>query len=148
MQHRSVRDLAISCSDIEWQPLLEEWRWLVPAGHQPLLIGAFGDWIIGAPDGSLWSLELLEGSFSLIADNADAFNRAKSIPENLNRWFMAEWVEIAERNGLIPKADECLGWKIHPMFGAPILPQNIQIFSLRVYQPLMGQLFRQTRQRA
>lgn len=145
MQHRPVRDLAISCSNLEWRPLLQEWRWLVPEDHNPLLIGAFGDWIIGAPDGSLWSLELLEGTYSRIADNADAFNQAKADPENLKLWFMAEWVEIAERRGLVPKADECLGWKVHPMLGAPISPDNIQVFSLRVYQSLMGQLFRQSR---
>jgi hypothetical protein len=145
MQDRPVRDLAISCSDIDCEQLLQEWRWLVPEDHHPLMIGAFGGWIMGAPDGSIWSLELLEGTYSRIADNADAFNRAKASPENLNLWFMAEWVEIAERHGLVPQADECLGWRVHPIFGAPISAENIQVFSLRVYQSLMGQLFRQSR---
>ena len=109
------------------------------------MIGAFGDWIMGAPDGSFWSLELLEGTYARVADNAEAFNRAKEDPENLNLWFMAEWVQIAERQGLVPEEDECLGWKVHPILGAPIAAENIQVFSLRVYQSLMGQLFRQLR---
>lgn len=145
MHDYRMRDLALPCSDIDCLPLLHEWRWLVPDDHNPLMIGAFGDWIIGAPDGSLWSLELLEGTYSQIAEDVEAFNRAKADPENLNLWFMAEWVEIAQRRDLVPKADECLGWKVHPMLGAPIDPENIKVFSLRVYQSLMGQFFRQAR---
>ena len=138
-----MRALAISCSDIESAPHLRDWRWLVPEDHRPLMVGAFGDWIMGAPDGSIWSLELLEGSYGRIAENAEAFNRAKSDPDNLNLWFMAEWVEIAQRQGLVPSADQCLGWKVHPILGGNLEAANIQVFSLSVYQSLMGQLFRQ-----
>lgn len=141
-----MRSIATSCSDIDWAPLLQDWRWLVPDDHLPLMVGVFGDWIMGAPDDSLWSLELLEGSYSRIADNAEEFNRAKSNPDNLNLWFMAEWAEIAERHGLVPSGDQCLGWKVHPMLGGKFEADNIQLFSLRVYQSLMGQLFRQLRQ--
>ncbi|MBL0914005.1 MAG: DUF1851 domain-containing protein [Sphingopyxis sp.] len=140
-----MRDLAIPCPDLDWQPLLEEWRWLVPHDHVPLLIGAFGDWIIAAPDGSIWSLELLEGSYSQIAESAEAFDRAKANADNLSTWFMADWVEIADRHGLVPSSDQCLGWKVHPILGGQFSVENIQIFSLRVYQSLMGQLFRQMR---
>jgi len=137
-----MRDLALLCSDIDCPSLLQEWRWLVPDTHRPLMIGAFGDWIMGAPDGSFWSLELLEGTYARVADNAEAFNRAKEDPENLNLWFMAEWVQIAERQGLVPEEDECLGWKVHPILGAPIAAENIQVFSLRWFAacPLLGRV--------
>lgn len=101
---------------------------------------------MGAPDGSLWSLELLEGSYCRIAENAEAFNRAKLDPDNLNLWFMAEWVEIADRHGLVPSEGQCLGWKIHPILGGPFEAENIDVFSLKVYQSIMGQMFRRLRQ--
>ena len=138
-----MRDLAISCADVDWPPLLAEWRWLVPSDHTPLLIGAFGDWVIGAPDGSHWSLDLLEGRYTRIAANSAEFNVAKLDEDNRNLWFTADWVVIANEHGLIPKADECLGWKVHPRFGGRFEHENIQVFSLRVYQSLMGQLHRQ-----
>ena len=141
-----MRDLVISCSNIDCQPLLSDWRWLVPTEDVPLFLGAFGDWIFGVPDGSLWSLELLEGTYSRIALNADEYNRAKNEADNLNLWFMAEWVEIAERHGIVPGLDECLGWRLHPIFGGSFSVANIQVFSLGVYQSIMGQLFRQMRQ--
>ncbi|MGH7028524.1 T6SS immunity protein Tdi1 domain-containing protein [Brevundimonas sp.] len=112
----------------------------MPSDHTPLLIGAFGDWIIGAPDGSLWSLDALEGQYKWIAESAAEFNHAKLDEANRNLWFSADWVAIAFEQGLVPNADECLGWKDHPMIGGPFEFENIQIFSLNVYQALMGQL--------
>lgn len=141
-----MRALALSCADIDCALLLKDWNWLVPDGHRPLMIGAFGDWIMGAPDSSLWSLELLEGTYTRIAENPEAFNHAKLDPDNLNLWFMAEWVEIADRHGLVPSADECLGWKIHPILGGPFEAKNIEVFALIVYQSIMGQMFRQLHQ--
>lgn len=138
-----MRDLAIACAELDWKPLLSEWDWLVPPDHTPLLIGAFGDWVIGAPDGAHWCLDLLEGRYTCIAANAVEFNRAKQDEANLNLWFSADWIAIAEGHGLIPAADECLGWKVHPRLGGPFTHDNIQVFSLRVYQSLMGQLHRQ-----
>lgn len=138
-----MRDLAIACAELDWKPLLSEWDWLVPPDHTPLLIGAFGDWVIGAPDGAHWWLDLLEGRYTCIAANAVEFNRAKQDEANLNLWFSADWIAIAEGHGLIPAADECLGWKVHPRLGGPFTHDNIQVFSLRVYQSLMGQLHRQ-----
>jgi hypothetical protein len=143
MIHWRMRDLAISCADLDWRPLLVEWDWLVPPDHTPLLIGAFGDWVIGAPDGSHWSLDLLEGQYTRIAANSAEFNVAKRDEENLNLWFSADWVTIASERGIIPATTECLGWKVHPRLGGPFAVENIQIFSLRVYQALMGQLHRQ-----
>lgn len=138
-----MRDLAISCSQLDWRPLLAEWRWLVPSDHTPLLLGAFGDWVMGAPDGSHWWLDLLEGGYGRIAASSAEFNAAKRIEENLNLWFTADWVVIAREHGLVPAADECLGWKVHPRLGGPFAHDNIQVFPLRIYQSLMGQLHRQ-----
>lgn len=55
----------------------------------------------------------------------------------------AGWVIIAEGNGLVPGPDQCLGWKLHPLLGGTFDKANLKIFSMRVYQSLMGQMFRQ-----
>jgi hypothetical protein len=139
------RPLAISCDSIDCRALLSDWNWLVPPDHSPLLIGAFGDWIMGAPDGSLWSLSLLDGSYEQVAPDSASFNAAKNEPEKLDAWFNASWVAIAADHGLVPAEDECLGWKLHPKLGGAFAAPNIGIFTLRVYQSLMGQLHRQLR---
>jgi hypothetical protein len=139
------RDLAIEYHRVEREGLLDDWDWLVPSDHTPLMVGAFGDWIFGAPDGSIWWLDLLKGEYQRVARNSDEFSRLKKNPKKLDLWFSAGWVTIAAEHGLIPKIDECLGWKTPPVLGAKFSVENIGIFSLMVYVSLQGQLHRQLR---
>ena len=141
------RDLAILCEDIDCKRLLTEWQWLVPADATPLMIGIFGDWIFGAPDGSHWHLDLLEGQFRQVARDSAEFNARKREEKYRDEWFGANWANIALENGLAPNRDECLGWKVAPVLGGPFSAANIQVFSLFVYQSVTGQLFRQLSQR-
>lgn len=115
-------------------------------GVTPLLIGIFGDWIFGAPDGSYWHLDLIEGSFGRVAQNSTEFNAKKGEEQYRVAWFGSDWADIALEHGLTPMSDQCLGWKIAPVFGGPFTIENIQIFSLVVYQSLQGQIFRQLNQ--
>ncbi len=82
-----MRDLAVSCQELGCDRLLDDWRWLVPDAMEPLLIGIFGDWVFGAPDGSHWHLDLLEGRFHRIADGSQDFNAKKEQPHYRNEWF-------------------------------------------------------------
>ncbi len=138
-----MRDLLSAVDAAKAEDLLQEWRWLVPHGDSPLFVSFFGDWVFGAQDGSLWALSLLDGDYRRVAANADEYNKQKASFEWLDEVFMAGWQEIAERQGLVPTEDQCVGWKVHPVFGGPFAAENLQLFSMRVYQSLMGQLHRQ-----
>jgi hypothetical protein len=110
--------------------LIEEWRWLVPDTLTPLFITAFGDWTFGAPDGSLWLLETLEGSLNPIAENSTEYNERKASEAWLDENLMAGWFVIALGDGLAPSSDECIGWKIHPLLGgASIKPTRSDGYS-------------------
>ncbi len=137
------RDLAISCEAVECDRLLSEWRWLVPIDAKPMLIGIFGDMILGAPDGSHWHLDLLEGKFHKVSSDYKGFNTKKREDKYLDEWFGASWANIALESGLAPRRDECLGWKVAPVLGGTFSVANIAVFSLAVYLSVTGQLFRQ-----
>jgi hypothetical protein len=127
--------------------LLADWHWLVPSGHTPLFISALGDWVMGAPDGSLWVLSVLEGDYFKAAKNAAEYNTLNKSSAWLNKTFIADWLIIAVEHGLNPGKDECLGWKIHPILGGKFKVSNLQVFSMVVYQSIMGQLHRQMQRR-
>jgi hypothetical protein len=141
------RDLAISCEDMDCERLLIEWHRLVPPDATALMIGIFGDWIFGVPDGSHWHLDLLEGQFRQVARDSTDFNAKKREEKYRDEWFRADWAGIALQNGFRPNRDECLGWKLAPVLGGPFSVENIQVFSLLVYQSINGQLFRQLSQK-
>lgn len=44
-----------------------------------------------------------------------------------------------------PTKDECLGWKVHPKIGGKFEVANLKVFSMVVYQTLMGQFHWQIR---
>src|SRR5262245_5362561 len=110
--------------------LLADWKWLVPEKDTPLFISIFGDWVFGAPDGSLWVLSVLEGDYRKIAANASEYNRLNKSFDWMSETFMAGWQEIAHRHGLSPRKDQCLGWKVHPMLGGKFEVANLQLFDM------------------
>jgi hypothetical protein len=63
------------------------------------MIGIFGDWIFGAPDGTLWHLDLLEGQFHQVAGDSTEFNSKKREEKYRDEWFGANWADIALGTG-------------------------------------------------
>ena len=139
----ALRPLMIDASKYNTSQLLSEWRWLVPLTDTPLFISAFGDWVFGHSDGSLWVLSVLEGTYERVATNSAEYNALNKSTEWLEKTFIAGWLPIAAGHGLEPKAEECLGWQLHPLLGGKFEVGNLKIFSMAVYQSLMGQLHRQ-----
>ena len=137
------RDLAISTDDMDCVRLLSEWQWLLPKSAKPLMVGIFGDWVFCRSDGSHWHLDLLEGDFRQVAENSEEFNSKKLEERYRDDWFGANWADIALQNNLRPNKDECLGWKVAPVLGGSFSVDNIQVYSLFVYQSINGQLFRE-----
>lgn len=143
----TLRPLMVEASKYKIDDLLAEWHWLVPSSDTPLFISAFGDWVFGNPDGSLWALSVLEGNYEQVAQNAIEYNTLNKSAKWLEDIFIAGWLPIAASHGIEPTEDECLGWKVHPLIGGKFEVDNLQIFSMFVYQSIMGQLHRQLRQR-
>ncbi|MEP6505850.1 MAG: hypothetical protein ABJD97_21130 [Betaproteobacteria bacterium] len=123
--------------------LLHEWQWLLPPNQSELFVTVLGDWVFGAPGGSLWCLSLLEGTYTQIAANSGEYNRFKQSPDWMSATFSSEWQPIGEHHGLFPTNSECLGWRLHPRIGGKFTSANLQVFDMAVYQSLMGQLHRQ-----
>jgi len=139
---RPMRPLMIRAAEYDVQRLLTEWRWLLTTTDTPLFVSVFGDWVFGAPDGSLWCLSALEGNYLKIASDAHQYNTLNKSAGWLDQTFLANWQGIALGHGLNPSIHECLGWKKHPLLGGKFEAANLQIFSIAVYQSLMGQLHR------
>ena len=119
------------------------WRWAVPDSHVPLLITIFGDWVFGAEDGSHWVLSILDGNYFQVAESAVEFNCKKRSFDWLCENFIAGWQEIADRAGIVPEKDQCIGWVIPPVIGGEFSVQNMRIYPMPVWQLIMGQMLRQ-----
>lgn len=141
------RPFIVDIENTDTSSLLAEWRWLVQETETPLLLSALGDWIFGTRDGSFWLLSALEGNYSKIAESYVEFNQLNKSKEWAEETFLVSWFEIALGNKIEPNESECVGWKVHPLLGGKFEVANLQLFSMPVYQSLLGQLHRQLQQR-
>ena len=141
-----LRPLMIEAAQYNCSELLADWSWRIPSTDTPIFISAFGDWVFGNPDGSLWVLSLLEGNYTKVARNSSEYNTLNKSAEWLEQTFIAGWLPIAAGHNLIPSKDQCLGWRVHPIIGGKFEATNLQLFDMIVYQSLMGQLHRQLQQ--
>jgi hypothetical protein len=55
---------------------------------------------------------------------------------------------MAEEAGIVAGPNQCFGWKVHPLLGGTFAIENIGVFSTRMYQSLVGQLFNQVNNNA
>jgi hypothetical protein len=134
--------------EFDSQALRAHWNWVVPDHHVPLLISIFGDWVFCAEDGGHWALSILDGSYFKVAEDCEDFDTKKRSFEWLSENFIAEWQEISDRAGVIPGANECIGWKIPPILGGEFCVENMKIFPMNSWQSIMGQVLRQFAERS
>ena len=138
-----IIDLTIPLAGLDTEALLRDWRWLVPKEFTPVQISKFGHWFFSDPGGRVHHLDLIEGDLVQIAASIVDYNRLKDLAEKRAEWFLDGFVFRCDAEGLRLGSGECYGWRIHPMIGGKCEFQNIQVFSLLVYQSLMAQLLPQ-----
>lgn len=141
-----VVDLTIALEGLDTEVLLRPWRWVVPRDFAAIQLTKFGHWFFSDPHGRVHYLDLIEGDLREVAPSISAYNKLKDQPEMRSEWFLDGFVFRCDAEGLRLEPDECYGWRIHPMIGGRFEFQNIQSFSLLVYQTLMGQLLPQWKQ--
>ena len=99
------RALLINASEYDTSSLLAEWHWVVPEFATPLFISAFGDWVFGHPDGSLWMLSLLDADYRLVAENSAEYNTLNKSAEWIEKTFLGAWHAFSKKTRKTPKSD-------------------------------------------
>ena len=138
-------DLTIDLSALDVQDLLSDWRWCVPADYTPVQMTKFGDWFFADPQGRVHMLDIIEGNLQEVAPSLTDYNALKNTADKHTEGFLDGFVFRCVGGGLTLGPGQCYGWRLHPLIGGKFEFQNIQVFSLRVYQSLMGQITRQCR---
>jgi Domain of unknown function (DUF1851) len=136
-------NLAIDLSELDTDRMLSEWRWIVPQDYAPIQMTKFGHWFFINPQGQVYMLDLIEGALQLVAPSVREYNVLKDTAEKQSEWFFDFLVFGCFEANMLISESQCYGWRVHPMLGGELSFDNIQVFSLEVYQSLMGQILRQ-----
>jgi hypothetical protein len=87
---------------------LESWQWAGVGTKTPLFTSPFGDVFFRAEDG-FWWLDTLGGSLTRAWANAGTLKADLATASGQDRYLLAGLALEAERQGLIPDADQVYG---------------------------------------
>jgi hypothetical protein len=126
---------------------LESWHWLDLNGKRPILVTAFADVFLIAPDG-IWVLDTLEGNLKHLYSSREQFDQALTTVEMEDTYLMSPLVDYLIKSGLNATDTQCYDYKVHPRVGGQINHENMELRNFVVALNLRGQLHEQVRHMA
>jgi hypothetical protein len=134
----------ITPSPTDIERALEAWQWLPIGGKRVIRVTPFGDFFLADKDG-IWFLDTIEGIVKPVCKTEDELDALLRNEDMQDEYLLGGFVERAEREGLLPGEGQCYTFKVHPMLGAAIAYDNIEVMSFVVAVNLVGQLLKQIR---
>jgi hypothetical protein len=120
---------------------LESWNWLEGlAGMSPTLTNAFGDVFLQAADGSFWFLDTGGGRLDRVWSDAASLQADINTRAAQDEYLMIGLAQDAEAIGLTPGNDHVLSFKVPPVLGGELAPENLEISDFVVSVNVIGQI--------
>jgi hypothetical protein len=98
--------------DLDGERLLRDWRWLCPQKVTLINRNAFGDMFLRDEQGRIFRLDVSIGSISLIAESESQFLVLSENADHIEEWFAASDARAFAERGLIPGANQCIGFSV------------------------------------
>jgi len=137
------KHLIAETNGIDRDRMLEQWRWLVPVGAEPLFATVLGDLFLRAPDGRVVWLDVGAGTATDVASDESEFSTLLDDEEHVQEWFMPQLVTALMASGSALAPGQCYSFKILPTLGGTYDPDNCHTLDLLSHFTGMGKLQRQ-----
>jgi hypothetical protein len=128
----------------QYASALEAWEFLGLGGKQPAFSSAFGEVFLESADG-WWFLDIMGGTLTREWATLAELEATLNTAEGQDRFLMAGLVQAAADLGLVPGETEVLAFRVPPMLGGPISPENLEVSDMEVTVDVHGQIHEQTR---
>ena len=142
----AVPDLTRTWSEEQYASALESWDFALRAATEPLqakFTSAFGSVFFASPSGAIWLLDILDGSLTRRWSDREALDSELASAEGPDSVLMSTFVQMAERAGIVPGANQILDFTVAPALGGSFDVANIQCIDFVVGVNIAGQLHRQ-----
>ncbi|MEM1069044.1 MAG: T6SS immunity protein Tdi1 domain-containing protein [Planctomycetota bacterium] len=138
-------ELTIDPDGLDFDSLLEEWRWLVPETMSPVVVSALGDLFLRDQDDSIHWLDTGTGQLSRVADSPNEFKQLMQQPDHANEWFIPQLIGDLIESGAVLGTGECYSCGVPPGLGGEFTVDNVKPTDIRVHFSMFGQIFFQTK---
>lgn len=124
---------------------LASWSWLLGEGLRPRWLSRSGDvFLVGARGEVLW-LETGGGTLTRIAASEREFEEGLAEAVWRDEWLLETVIARLARQGQVPAAGECFGYRILPVLGGAYDGENRVVVAGAEHVGLTGELHRQIR---
>ena len=138
-------DLTIPPDGIDAEGLLDEWRWLVPKGLEPVVISALGDLFLQDEKGRIFWLDTGWGQLTEVARDFEDFEQQLQDQETAVEWFIPQLVGELMKKGQELGRGQCFGFVVPPVLGGEIALDNFEPIDVSVHVGVLGQIHRQVK---
>jgi hypothetical protein len=132
-------------SHLDIDRLLGEWRWLCPEKMGLIARNAYGDLFLTNEGGAVFWLDVSGGKLSKIAVSEVEFRASAATKELRELWFAEADEERAALRGLIPNADQCIGFATPIVFKEASSGNKPYVIDLYEGVSFLGHLHQQVR---
>ena len=139
----NINDYLIDQTGLDWQGLLSEWHWLLPAQFRVWLLTRSGDLFIAVPDDSIHMLDVGAGTLLQVANSRDEFCAKIDEPGVTDDWLMIPVVNQLVESGVVLAPGQCYSYRQLPVLGGTYTAENRMAFPIREHFGGWGSLHRQ-----
>lgn len=138
-------ELTVNPDGLDFEMLLEEWRWLVPDSMEPVVVSALGDLFLRDDDNTIHWLDTGSGKLTRVANSPEHFKELMVQPDNANVWFIPQLIGDLIESGRVLAGGQCYSCDVPPGLGGEFIVENVKPTDIRIHFSMFGQIFRQTK---
>jgi hypothetical protein len=139
-----VEDYLIDHEGFYWPAMLADWAWLIPKDEFTVwLMNRYGDLFLVFDDGTVYMLDVGNGSLEKLADSRNEFCDRIDEADNANSWLMIPLVDSLVRAGKLLEAGRCYSFIIPPPLGGEYTIENTATLNVAEHYGVYASIHKQ-----
>ena len=136
----TLNDLTINADSVDLDTLLSDWEWAMPEPLRPVLLTAMGDVFAQGNSGSVYFVDVVDGSIRLVADDGESFEQLLRNNQFVtDHMFPARVVEF-RKAGLTLEPTQVYSHKQLLVLGGADDLENVETTDVSVHVSIHGQI--------
>lgn len=139
----NLDDLTVKFNHTSPEKLTEDWTWLIGTDKTPILVSAIGDMFLQGVNQKIYWLDVGGGSFEIIANDMNEFEKKLTDIELVNDWFLIDLTTKLRISDKKLGDGQLYSYKKLPLIGGDYSVDNFEPTDVEVHFSFAGQIHKQ-----
>lgn len=141
----TMNDLTISPEGVDMNSLLSDWSWAMPEPLRPVLLTAMGDAFAQGESGSVYFVDMVEGTINPVADDGASFQSLLSDKQFVTNYMFPSRIVQLRNAGKTLDSQQVYSHKQPLVLGGDDDTDNVETVDVNVHVSIHGQIHRQVK---